>query len=234
MRILNVGNCSQCLFGRLHKPCQVKCDQTLLCGHSCPDVCAKNCPPCQKKCDNKCAHGICKKKCREPCIPCTKPCNWKCQHLKCTKLCSEPCDRPRCDKPCKRKPFKKCRHRCIGMCGEPCPKKCRVCDKEEVTQNLFGNEGNQSARFVEVQPCGHVIEVKAMDKWVDDSAKASSKNLQFIRWEIYKLVACSHFQRKCKPNDLTNDKFVLDVMKDCKILVPSTVPGSLFPHFKYL
>ena len=62
-----------------------------------------------------------------------------------------------------------CNHPCIGMCGERCPKKCRVCHKDEVTEILFGNENDEDARFVELADCGDVIEVTAMDRWMDQA-----------------------------------------------------------------
>ena len=63
-----------------------------------------------------------------------------------------------------------CKHPCIGMCGERCPKKCRVCDRDEVTEIWFGTENGEGARFVELADCGHVIEVTAMDRWMDQAA----------------------------------------------------------------
>ena len=40
---------------------------------------------------------------------------------------------------CKKK--LKCGHNCIGLCGEICPKVCRVCDPEnKIFQIVFGNE----------------------------------------------------------------------------------------------
>lgn len=41
----------------------------------------------------------------------------------------------------------KCGHDCIGNCGEPCPPFCRVCDKEIVEEVLFGDEGDEDARY---------------------------------------------------------------------------------------
>lgn len=161
------GSCHECHHGRLHQPCKAKCDRTLFCGHSCPSPCTKNCPPCGKKCENECVHSKCKNKCGERCKPCMMKCAWKCEHYQCTMLCGQPCDRPRCDHPCT-KTLRKCGHPCIGMCGEPCPKKCRVCDKQEVTEILFGEEDEPDARFVELQACGHVIEVNGLDHWMDN------------------------------------------------------------------
>ncbi|EDO30690.1 predicted protein, partial [Nematostella vectensis] len=159
------GNCNSCLQQRVHEQCKSKCDRTLFCGHSCQEPCTKNCPPCQKQCENKCEHSKCKNRCGEPCVPCAEPCAWECRHYKCNKLCGEMCDRPRCDKPCPYK--KKCKHPCIGLCGEKCPKKCRICDKDEVTAILFGNEDEQGARFIQLEDCPHIVEVKAMDEWMD-------------------------------------------------------------------
>ena len=62
-----------------------------------------------------------------------------------------------------------CRHPCIGLCGEICPKKCRECHKEEVTDIFLGNEGDPDARFVELADCGHVFEVGNLDQWMDQA-----------------------------------------------------------------
>ncbi|XP_038069894.1 NFX1-type zinc finger-containing protein 1-like [Patiria miniata] len=171
------GKCSSCLGGRLHVSCKLKCGRILVCGHKCRFPCASNCPPCQAKCENRCIHSECKKKCWEPCTPCQEPCKWKCRHHKCGKKCSEPCDRPPCDKPCMKRlrPIKKCGHPCIGMCGEPCPTKCRVCDKKEVTEIFFGCEDEDGATFVQLRDCGHVIEVSGLDQWMKQTDHSPSE-----------------------------------------------------------
>jgi hypothetical protein len=76
------------------------------------------------------------------------------------------CKRPRCDEPCKK--HLKCGHRCIGLCGEPCPNVCRVCNKEIVQEILFGTEDESDARFVQMQDCKHFFEVSGIDKWMDE------------------------------------------------------------------
>ncbi|XP_020917777.1 NFX1-type zinc finger-containing protein 1 [Exaiptasia diaphana] len=166
------GTCGECFQGRLHLPCKAKCDRSLFCGHLCREDCTRNCPPCSQPCENKCFHSKCMNKCGERCVPCVMKCKWQCKHYKCSKPCSETCDRPRCNKGCRKK--LRCGHRCIGMCGEPCPKKCRVCNKDEVNKIVFGNEDKPYARFVELQPCGHVIEKNAMDHYMDDVSNDSS------------------------------------------------------------
>ena len=37
-----------------------------------------------------------------------------------------------------------------------------------MTEILFGNEDEPDARFVELPGCGHVIEVQAMDHYMDE------------------------------------------------------------------
>ena len=161
--------------GRVHEPCKNNCRRTLLCGHSCLGMCTKNCLPCREMCGNYCKHRKCEKKRGDPCDPCNERCIWQCQHHKCTKLCSELCDRPRCNEPCT-KPLPSCNHPCIGLCGEPCPKKCRECHEDEVTEILFGAEDKKDARFVELEDCGHVFEVEMMDQWMDQTDTSKGGN----------------------------------------------------------
>lgn len=149
------GTCGKCERGRLHVKCEQRCGRDLVCGHPCSYPCASICPPCEKHCNNYCFHSKCPKKCYELCTPCMEQCEWKCPHFKCTKPCGELCNRPPCDLPC-RKVLKKCGHPCIGLCGERCPKKCRICDKDEVCEILFGNEDEEDALFIELQDCGHI------------------------------------------------------------------------------
>lgn len=75
-----------------------------------------------------------------------EPCVWKCKHFTCTNVCSDYCNRPPCYARCGKK--LKCKHRCIGFCGEPCSPLCRVCDKDEVTKIIFGTEDEPNARYV--------------------------------------------------------------------------------------
>ena len=160
-----LDDCSSCLSGRVHVSCKDRCGRTLLCGHNCTKSCAKNCPPCRENCSNYCKHRKCTKKCGEPCDPCFAKCIWQCQHHKCTKLCRQLCNRPRCDVSCTK--LLPCGHPCIGLCGEICPKKCRECHKDELTEIYFGTEDEPDARFVELADCGHVFEVEMMDQWMD-------------------------------------------------------------------
>ena len=171
------GKCGECRQGRFHKRCTEKCSRILVCSHPCVEPCAVNCPPCKKDCIFECPHAPCGNKCSEQCKPCPHQCKWKCVHHKCTRNCGEICDRPRCNKPCKKK--LKCKHNCIGLCGEPCPKVCRECNKDNETfLIMFGEEDNPDSHFVELTDCKHVIEVNALDKWVDES---QSENVDWKR-----------------------------------------------------
>jgi len=40
----------------------------------------------------------------------------------------------------------KCGHQCIGLAQEKCPKLCRVCNKDEVTEIFLGHEDDKDAR----------------------------------------------------------------------------------------
>ncbi|MGH0131754.1 UNVERIFIED_CONTAM: hypothetical protein FKN15_048582 [Acipenser sinensis] len=158
------GTCHSCSQGRFHKGCRQPCGRSLICSHECKEPCTSECPPCSLPCQNRCVHSACKKTCGELCPPCVEPCEWRCRHLRCGKLCHEPCDRPPCNQPCD-KPLK-CGHACIGLCGEPCPSRCRVCHQEEVTEIFFGTEDEPDARYVQLEECGHLLEVTAMDHYM--------------------------------------------------------------------
>ena len=164
------GNCHNCKQGRIHMACENPCGRTLICSHPCAEPCTKDCPPCKRPCGNRCVHSACGKICGEPCAPCQEPCTWKCKHKKCKKSCSEICDRKPCIVICRRKlPCSKRKHvhRCIGLCGEKCPRLCRVCNKKELTEIFFGTEDTPGARFIELLDCGHVFEVTALDQWME-------------------------------------------------------------------
>ncbi|XP_064586204.1 NFX1-type zinc finger-containing protein 1 isoform X1 [Zonotrichia leucophrys gambelii] len=180
------GSCHACFEGRFHEACKSPCKRVLICSHKCQEPCTTECPPCQKECQNYCIHSKCKKKCWESCVPCAEPCEWQCQHYQCTKLCSEPCNRPRCNVPCAK--MLPCGHPCVGLCGEPCPKKCLVCDREELTQIFFGSEDDPDARFVQLEDCGHVFESKGLDHYMDEDD------------DVIKLKVCPQCQTPIRKN----------------------------------
>ncbi|XP_037044307.1 NFX1-type zinc finger-containing protein 1-like [Bradysia coprophila] len=168
------GSCGECYRGRLHIKCKTKCTRPLVCGHLCNDICATNCPPCTRKCQNECSHSKCRMKCGSPCVPCQEPCEWVCEHKRCTKLCKENCDRVVCSVPCKK--VLPCKHPCIGLCGEPCPKLCRICNKDLVEEILFGDEDEPDARFILLKDCNHIIEVNGLLNWVKLQDESNSNS----------------------------------------------------------
>lgn len=61
----------------------------------------------------------------------------------------------------------RCKHPCIGFCGDPCIPFCRICHADHETFEIqFGNEDEPDARFVRLVDCGHCIESDAMDQWL--------------------------------------------------------------------
>lgn len=167
------GTCGKCYQGRFHNPCFHKCERLLICSHKCREPCTPECPPCRRPCENRCIHSSCNKPCGQPCSPCIEPCYWKCPHQSCNKLCHEPCDRPPCTQPCDK--TLGCGHPCIGLCGDKCPSKCRICNHDEVTEIFFGTEDDPEARFIQLEDCGHIIEYTAMDTYMgmDDNQQAN-------------------------------------------------------------
>ena len=170
------GTCHECHQGRLHKPCMFHANK-LLCGHqttvSCGSKISQPYPKCSYRCERYCPHTKCSHKCQDPCKPCHKPCMWSCQHYKCTRRCFESCNRQRCYHPCPH--INKCGHKCIGVCGEPCPNVCDICDEEKFSQlyvslNRFKTKCN--TRYIQLD-CGHLFKVTELDPWIDAQSKCS-------------------------------------------------------------
>ena len=162
------GSCHDCIYGSDHVMCKQKCGRSLPCGHACNNLChgLVLCAPCMEKCPNWCPHGKCNHSCGIPCVPCKKPCVWKCSHMTCDLECNEPCTRTACKLRCPKK--LKCKHQCVGVCGEPCPDVCRKCSKKSATfADRFGAEGDPESRFVLLEDCGHVFEVDRFEsEWL--------------------------------------------------------------------
>ncbi|VVC38589.1 Zinc finger, RING-type [Cinara cedri] len=163
------GTCGKCKQGRLHIPCSEICNKINPCNHICKFPCKERCPPCNNKCLYSCIHSKCTNICGKPCVPCKEKCSWKCRHLCCTVKCGEICNRMPCYEPCDL--ILECKHNCIGFCGEPCPPLCRICQKDEVTTIIFGNEDEPGARFVYLEDCGHSVESEALEQWMNQNDK---------------------------------------------------------------
>ena len=160
------GTCGMCRMGRVHKGCKLKCGRSLLCSHVCKEFCGMPCHPCNKKCENHCAHSACPKDCGHLCKPCREKCSWECLHYKCRKECGELCDRPMCDEPCDK--ILQCLHSCRGlMCEQECI--CTECMKNDnrdpITDIFFGTEQDDGARFIQLPDCKHIFETKGLDRY---------------------------------------------------------------------
>jgi len=160
------GTCNDCSGARFHAPCNQLCGKPLVCGHVCKERCGLPCI-CLARCETRCGHSACTKTCGEACVPCAEPCLRSCPHNQCTALCSQPCTGTLCSQPCQF--LLPCGHPCIGLCGEICPTKCRVCHFPEVTQVFFGPEDEPDARFVELIDCQHLVHAESMDQWVEQA-----------------------------------------------------------------
>ena len=165
---LCTGNCSECYAGRMHKECPFQMFP-LPCGHPTKDQCLSLVfPVCDYKCEYSCAHRkVCTHNCSQPCNPCKEPCSWICPHHKCSKKCHEICDRPRCDHPCRN--TLQCKHPCIGICGEPCPRVCRICknQKKKFQSLCIGKPDRRNeTRYIQLS-CDHLFEVKVLDQLLD-------------------------------------------------------------------
>ena len=162
------GNCSECYEGRMHKACTFQMFP-LPCGHPTKESCSSLVfPVCDYNCEYSCAHRkVCTHNCSRPCNPCKERCSWICPHYKCSKKCHEICDRPRCDHPCRN--TLQCKHPCIGICGEPCPRVCRICKNQKKkfqTLCIDKPDTRNETRYIQLS-CNHLFEVKKLDQLLD-------------------------------------------------------------------
>ncbi|XP_041836553.1 NFX1-type zinc finger-containing protein 1 [Melanotaenia boesemani] len=188
------GSCGRCYQGRFHSSCSHRCERLLVCSHKCIEPCTRDCPPCQRLCENCCVHSKCMKPCGQPCAPCIEPCAWQCPHQSCSKLCHEPCDRPPCTKPCTKTLV--CGHPCIGLCGDKCPNKCRICNRDEVTEIFFGTEDEPDAQFIQLEDCGHIIESTAMDQYMTMDANSQVNEGEQVAIKLKECPRCKTPIRK--------------------------------------
>ena len=169
------GTCDECLEGTLHKQCEEKCNKILLCGHNCNKKCYKECI-CTEYSHTICPHINSIFKCGDKII-CKEKCNIECKHKKCSKRCDQLCNRKPCEKRCDKK--MKCGHQCFGLCGERCPKICKVCNPDE---KYFSNI--QENELLYETSCGHIFSVNELDKYFYNN----ERNI-----EIYRCPECSNF-----------------------------------------
>ncbi|KAI8074522.1 hypothetical protein BC940DRAFT_288446 [Gongronella butleri] len=161
-----------------HAPCEHKCDKpSAFCSHRCSSAChdSKSCPPCERPCAVRCQHSTCSMVCSKPCGICAKTCAWQCEHQgSCSLPCGASCDRLPCNERCT-KEFD-CGHRCVSICGEPCPSKafCVVCRHPETMnmmvdftmQETLGNIDVDRDPIIQLA-CNHALTVSTLDGMFD-------------------------------------------------------------------
>ena len=156
---------------------------------------------------NVCPHGYCGLKCCEKCVDCIEKCDNGCKHRKCSKLCSEQCDIPNCNERCDK--ILKCGHQCIGLCGERCPKVCRVCDPDnECFTIFFGTEDEPDSLFYECS-CGHAFEYTSLDTYF-----ASDKSISMTKCPRCKSI----LSNEKRYSNIIKAKFV-DIQKVKQVLL---------------
>lgn len=101
-----------------------------------------------------------------------------------------------------------CGHPCVGFCGDDCPRLCRVCNKEELTEIFFGTEEDEEACFVQLRECKHVLESEGMEAWLSQS----NENNKEIN-----VKTCP----KCKTKLMSTQRYsdyIKDAMKDINMV----------------
>ncbi|XP_022092100.1 NFX1-type zinc finger-containing protein 1-like isoform X2 [Acanthaster planci] len=142
------GTCHDCNQGTLHKPCAKVCNKQLICGHYCKSVCGSVCSPDCTKCNEDLMQGTSQPLAASP--PCKH--NFTHHQLK-TNACVRPCDQ-----------LLQCSHPCIGVCGDPCPPFCNVCDKKSVRTSLPRGRSRLRDVYIYLPDCKHLCEMRSLDK----------------------------------------------------------------------
>jgi len=231
------GDCNECHQGRMHKPCSFNMF-SLPCGHPSKDPCVSvTFPSCDYKCEFSCVHRkVCTHNCSRPCNPCKEPCAWKCPHYKCSKKCHEICDRPRCDHPCKH--TLQCKHPCIGVCGEPCPRVCRICKGQK---KRFNNlcvgicDTKNETRYIQLS-CNHLFEVKMLDQLLDEQFKENKIIEPLVCPSCRKQIhSCYRYGNMIKRRKEMNEKLCVTVKQTVSIkqrdVVIEKILSSFVPYF---
>eukprot|EP00347_Sterkiella_histriomuscorum_P002994 403366003 len=197
--------CGSCTKNIFHKTCEVKLDKAYQCGHVKSQFCGTLSVLCQQKCENKCIHNHCPKKCYEPCDLCLEPCLIQCEHSKCGKKCSQPCNKELCIQRCDL--ILECSHRCIGLCGDQCPKICKVCQPDHETFEIFfGYEQEPETTFVQID-CGHILDAKSLDTYISTQQYQNSINQTLQDMNQIKLKTLKQHEQLMVQFDTLPQKF---------------------------
>ncbi|GBN77162.1 NFX1-type zinc finger-containing protein 1 [Araneus ventricosus] len=220
------GTCFSCSDNGIHAMCSEKCDTILNCGHKCRGYCGSPCPPCTEKCSLSCSHKmVCINSCNRPCIPCKEKCDRGCSHVgRCVKLCHEECSVEECTYVCSE--TLTCGHRCIGLCGDPCPYLCRKCNKEDI------QTGNPESDFyIQLEDCDHVVEISQLDEHIyscidccvwPDCPICNTPIRQSYRYKNRLQRAKEDFLNRCNNSDEIDDvQYLLNALCPPDGVIPS-------------
>ena len=174
------GRCSDCCLTHIHKPCS----SSIKLKHFCGELVKMKCLGSTHQYNHseasrilECRHNKVPYDCNTEYFQCHEPCGWSCPHYKCKKQCHEQCDRPVCNEKCTKK-LKCGRHRCVGLCGEPCLSTCPKCHKDEF-MSLLKISKKISPDQCHIQlPCSHIFAVEDLDKYVESLPEYEVSPLQ--------------------------------------------------------
>ncbi|XP_038069842.1 NFX1-type zinc finger-containing protein 1-like [Patiria miniata] len=177
------GNCDSCKQGTQHQPCPKSCNRQLLCGHNCTGSCGGCCSPDCRRCRDDLRQRTSQD------LTSFSPCKHNVTHryLK-TNACFRPCNQKL-----------KCKHPCIGVCGEPCPPFCNVCDKKSVRINLPKGQFHLRDMYVYLPDCKHLCQVQSLDRTVAAVKNTIDKGCFQIRYVL--CPKCKEPIRHCSRYD---------------------------------
>ncbi|XP_073956425.1 uncharacterized protein [Choristoneura fumiferana] len=133
----------------------------------------------------------------------SEPCVRRCRHSCCRRICSAECARAPCEQPCRK--LQPCGHPCRGLCGEPCPRACRICDPEHFPTNPFmlGDPYDDDDRLVQLQDCPHIVDVRNLDSHMkSEEEEVQIKKCLVCRTPIINTYRYKNVVNKLLKNDI--------------------------------
>lgn len=80
----------------------------------------------------------------------------------------------------------------MGLCGEVCPKLCRICNPGEVAAITPYGKNSSDVKFIELFDCRHVVDVEKMDQLMESSPFPSSILGQPSQLQIKRCPKCAN------------------------------------------
>ena len=117
-----------------------------------------------------------------------------------------------------------CGHSCCGFCGEICPPLCKICDKRKC--EFYGLKEEEEQKFVYLEDCGHIIEVKCMENSID-------KSLNIVKLPVCPKTECKKpIRRNFRFSFLI--KYQLLLIEKVKIKTQATLAETLNFKIEFL